>query len=281
LQAEAERYGAMIHLNTVLKEIHWSGAGVEAVCEADKGQSSFAASRAIITLPLGVLQTSPDQLAAVRFIPGLPQEKQAAINNMAVGNVVRIVLSFREKFWKALRLWDEDNRPVKLADAGFIHCPDATFPTWWTQLPVRAPILVGWVGGPRAERISQNIPPGNDLAERTQSGSERLAQAAAESVDSFVLDQAILSLSQIFNVPIENIRHQLTASYFHDWQHDPFSRGAYCYVPVAGLDDQQMLSQPLAGTLFFAGEATSIGHIGTVHGAIMSGQRAAKEILAR
>jgi len=36
----------------------------------------------------------------------------------------------------------------------------------------------------------------------------------------------------------------------------------------------------VAEKLFFAGEATSIGHIGTVHGAIQSGQRAAREILA-
>jgi len=51
-------------------------------------------------------------------------------------------------------------------------------------------------------------------------------------------------------------------------------------VPVNGLELQQILAQPIANKLFFAGEATSVGHIGTVHGAIQSGQRAAKEILS-
>ena len=82
LRAEAEAYGATICLNTMVKKIRWSGDGVEAICEADNGDSSVAAFRAIITLPLGVLQTSPDQPAAVRFIPELPLEKQIAIKNL-------------------------------------------------------------------------------------------------------------------------------------------------------------------------------------------------------
>ena len=94
-----------------------------------------------------------------------------------------------------------------------------------------------------------------------------------------ILDQAIASLALIFNVSTETVRNQLEASYFHDWRHDPFSRGAYSYVPVNGLAAQQILSQPIDKRLFFAGEATSLGHIGTVHGAIQSGQRAAQEVL--
>src|SRR5207244_9754077 len=119
---------------------------VEVFCEFDNQQVSFNASRAIITLPLGVLQHG-----AVRFVPDLPPEKQAAINDLAMGNVLRIVLRFRERFWEELKFWDEDTRVMKFADAAFIHYPDAPIPTWWTQLPIRAPILVGWAGGPRAE----------------------------------------------------------------------------------------------------------------------------------
>jgi len=44
----------------------------------------------------------------------------------------------------------------------------------------------------------------------------------------------------------------------------------------------QLLAAPLAGTLFFAGEATdSRGEQGTVHGAIASGKRAAAEVLGK
>ena len=75
------------------------------------------------------------------------------------------------------------------------------------------------------------------------------------------------------------ISAQLVESYFHDWANDPFTRGAYSYLPVNGLEAQQALSHPVDNKLFFAGEATAVGHIGTVHGAIQSGQRAAAEIL--
>src|SRR2546421_2150797 len=155
LWAEAESYGATIHLNTVVKEIHWSDDRVEAVCEDDEGASSLAASCAIVTLPLGVLQINRDEPATVRFVPELPQEKRAAINHLAMGNVLRIVLRFRERFWEGLKLWDTDGNPLKFADAAFIHYPGAPIPTWWTQLPLRVPVLVGWAGGPKAESSRQ------------------------------------------------------------------------------------------------------------------------------
>jgi monoamine oxidase len=74
----------------------------------------------------------------------------------------------------------------------------------------------------------------------------------------------------------------LEAAYFHDWQSDPFSRGAYSYGKVGSDGAQQALGSPVENVLFFAGEATDVsGHNGTVHGAIASGYRAAEEILQR
>ena len=68
--------------------------------------------------------------------------------------------------------------------------------------------------------------------------------------------------------------------YFHDWQADPFFRGAYSYVPVHGMNARKALSTPVNQTLFFAGEAANThGYGGTVHGAIESGLRAARHIL--
>jgi monoamine oxidase len=49
---------------------------------------------------------------------------------------------------------------------------------------------------------------------------------------------------------------------------------------VNGLEAQATLARGVEDTLFFAGEAmNSEGHIGTVHGAITTGLRAAQEIL--
>jgi monoamine oxidase len=193
-----------------------------------------------------------------------------------MGHVLRIALSFRERFWETLKIWDQDIEPVKFADAGFVHYSELPLPTWWTQLPIRAPVLVGWVAGPKADGISRGGR-SHDVDEKPEGN---LPHAGGEALGSLIRDQAIHSLAKLFGLSHEYIRDRLMAVYFHDWQDDPFSRGAYAYVPVDGLADQIALSQPVGGILFFAGEATSIGHIGTVHGAIMSGQRAAREILA-
>ena len=69
---------------------------------------------------------------------------------------------------------------------------------------------------------------------------------------------------------------------FTTWHADPFSRGAYSYVPAGALSARARLSEPVEDTLYFAGEATDLaGYGGTVHGAIASGRRAAGQILAR
>jgi monoamine oxidase len=76
------------------------------------------------------------------------------------------------------------------------------------------------------------------------------------------------------------LRRQLVGAFTHDWQADPFSRGAYSYAAVGGIDAAQALAKPIAKTLYFAGEATSSdGYNGTVHGAIATGYRAVSEVL--
>ena len=65
----------------------------------------------------------------------------------------------------------------------------------------------------------------------------------------------------------------------HDWQKDPFTRGAYAYLAPGGVEARASFARPVAGTLFFAGEATDAEQAGTVAGAIASGRRAARQLL--
>jgi len=253
LRDEAQGRGAMVHLNTVVKELRWTRNHVEAVCIADKRLQMFAGSRAVITLPLGVLQAKHHQRGAVRFVPELPQTTRAALEGIAMGHAFRIILQFRERFWEKLDLPATERRE-DLSQLGFIHFPEAPVPTWWTMLPVRAPVMVGWVGGTSAEKF-------------VGQGKE------------YAIGQALASLKTILGVSEDQLRKLLLASHSHDWGADPYSRGAYAYVPVDGLAAQRTLARPVDQTLFFAGEAMSVGHIGTVHGAIDTGQRAAREIL--
>jgi monoamine oxidase len=63
------------------------------------------------------------------------------------------------------------------------------------------------------------------------------------------------------------------------WSSDPFAGGSYSYVPVGGREsDRDILAAPIGGCLFFCGEATMRNHAGTVHGAYLSGLRAAARL---
>ena len=122
--------GVKILLNTLVKEIRWREGYVHI--------NGFEAEQAIITLPLGVLQAD-----TVRFIPDVP-EKRAAAQQLIMGQVMKIVLSFRSAFWKERGL----------ENLGFLLSPELSPRTWWTTYPVDIPILIGWAAGPAAEGVS-------------------------------------------------------------------------------------------------------------------------------
>lgn len=64
------------------------------------------------------------------------------------------------------------------------------------------------------------------------------------------------------------------------WRKDPYSRGSYSYVgPEATADDYDYMAKPVGNSLFFAGEASCKSHPATVHGAYISGLRAASEVI--
>lgn len=237
-----------IHLNTIVNTIKWNSGSVEIVATGSPA-TSFSGARALITLPLGVLQTGKN---FVRFEPELPSIKRAALEKLAMGKVVRVTLCFRERFWQDLRGTSDS---ATLRNLSFLFSSDNFFPTWWTQMPEPVPIITGWAPAKSAENL------------------------VGMSKDAIV-DKAIQSLSKLLLVDTSHIKAQLIASYFNDWDSDPFSCGAYSYVKVGGEGCQQVLGSPIANTLFFAGEATDTsGHNGTVHGAIASGRRAAQDIL--
>ena len=71
----------------------------------------------------------------------------------------------------------------------------------------------------------------------------------------------------------------LTGTFWHDWSRDPWTRGAYAYPVVGGDGATEALAEPVEGTLFLAGEATSEAEMGTVEGALSSGVRAARSVI--
>jgi monoamine oxidase len=93
--------------------------------------------------------------------------------------------------------------------------------------------------------------------------------------DATLLSRGLDVLSRMLDVelpaPVSYVRSS--------WTSDPFSMGSYSYVPVEGTPElHDALSRPV-GRLHFAGEAITRRFFGTVHGAYLSGRRAACDIL--
>jgi monoamine oxidase len=157
-----------------------------------------------------------------------------------MGDIVKVLFEFDDAFWKE-RLGSKN--------FGFIHSQKGPLRTWWSR--ALAPIVVGWVGGPAAGAITDHVA---------------------------VVDGALRQLSEFCEVPISQVRTALRQWRSHNWVADPFTSGAYSYIGVGNLDAPGKLREPIDDTLFFAGEATSeIADLGTVHGAIESGFRAARQ----
>lgn len=245
LHATLDPARVQLRLDSVVREIRWQRGSV--TVEGDQRGRLFEAraKRAVIALPLGVLQSS-DPGSAVTFIPQITQ-KQSALEGLAAGPVVKAILRFRRAFW-------EEIDDARYRDGSFFHAPRAVFPTFWTTLPARTPLFTAWAAGPNAARLA-----GASEAE--------IVQHALASVDAVFGKRA-------------NARSHLQGAYVHDWQADPFARGAYSYVVAGGSDARKVLSRPLRDTLFFAGEAADVtGESGTVGGALQSGARAARQVL--
>lgn len=207
---------------------------------ARTADAEFSAPRAVITVPLGVLKANE-----IVFQPELPAKKEA-IKFLEMGPAVRVVLCFKEKFWE---------REPEMADMGFLFTNDPQFPTWWTANALPYPILTAWAAGKYATALK------------------------GLSTDE-ITHKAKQSLARIMGIRDGNGAAKMTGAFTHDWQADPFSRGAYSYAAVGGIDAARALAAPVAQTLYFAGEATnSDGYNATVHGAIATGYRAAQEVL--
>jgi monoamine oxidase len=242
-----------LRLSTIVTEIRWGGDAVVVSARGALGgpSSRLRARAALITLPLGVLRAPPRATGGVRFVPPLPPTKRGAIARLAMGNVVKVVLRLRQPVGVGVL------EPLG-RDMSFIHLGDAPVPTWWVPRPFPPTMLVGWVAGRRADRF----------AARYTTAETRLRAALGGLAHALGLDEGAVTAG------VEDAR-------VFDWGEDPWSRGAYSWIPVGGLDAPAALAAPVGERLFFAGEATdTVGDPGTVHGAMTTGTRAADQIIA-
>jgi monoamine oxidase len=247
---ESTAGGAKLLLNHRVTAIHWRPRQVRVHGEHIGGRAfELAADQLLCTLPLGVLKAN-----SVGFDPSLTQVAHP-VARMSMGCAHRVSLLFRSQFWiEHPQLHAHPDVEHELKTLSFLFARDTHWPTWWTGAPDSIPLITAWVAGPRGARF--------DAGKMTEN--------------------AVDDIARMFSLSGTQLRQNLLSVHYHDWQHDPYSMGAYSFVPAGAVEASQELSQPYADTLFFAGEHTDIeGHWGTVHAALNSGLRAAAQILQR
>jgi monoamine oxidase len=244
LESEIIKSGGSIHLSTVIKQLQWESGKVLAI--ADDGRE-FMGQKIIIALPLGVLQADKEQQGAVTFTPPIPEREQA-IQQMGMGAIIKLLFKFDEIFWERQAIKKGADADIK--HMGYLFSTEA-IPTWWTQNPHPTPLLTGWLGGPAAAKLR-------------------------DADDDYILNLGLLSLSNIYDIPVNELRERLDAYKIMNWLAQPFTRGSYSYATIATVNARKLLLQPEQATVYFAGEALYSGpEMGTVEAALASGRDAA------
>lgn len=177
----------------------------------------------------------------VVFDPPLPEAKRDAIHRLGAGLVNKIILKFDAPFW------DESLEAL---------VTELETQLWWRAgwgREAEAPILTALIGGRSGANLST-------------------------MTDDAAIQVALSDLSHMFRR--DDLLARLVEGRFVNWGADPYSRMGYSYVPVGASGERSVLAKPIGHALYFAGEATNVTHPATVHGAILSGWRAAREMSA-
>ena len=173
---------------------------------------------------------------------GFPVPKVRAINEIGMGNNAKLALQFKTRHWYTL-----GNGGDSYSDTGY----QATWEVTRAQPGARG-ILVDYTGG-----------------DVTVSQSGRMVAALAPE----------------FLSRAEPVFPGLTTQWngkatFDDWPRNPWTLGSYSYYKVGQYQRFAGAEREAVGTCHFAGEHTSIDAQGYLDGAVESGERAAREVLA-
>jgi monoamine oxidase len=238
LVADCRKQGARIRFHAAVNAIERTDE--RAVVHCANGETHLSEA-VILTVPLPVLNE-------ITFSPAL-REKASAAADIGFGNVVKVLLRFKTRWWGT-------GKGKDLSDLLFL-LSDETIPVWWTQHPTDHPVLTGWVAGPRTERM-------------------------AHLDETELVEMGLGSLASNFGLSQKKLTQDLAAARAINWAHDPFAGGAYSYATPETRKAQSRLASPEGGVVFFSGEALYRGRdMGTVEAALASGRETARILLPR
>jgi lysine-specific histone demethylase 1 len=203
----------------------------------------------VSTVPLGVLKQN-----SIQFEPPLPEWKTGAIRRIGFGVLNKVVLVYSEPFWDQRRdiFGTLRNPPNRFSlDQADYYSQRGRFFQWFNCTPTSGvPTLVALMAG--------------DAAFYTE-----------KTPNEELIDEATKVLKSVFGQEVPNPIESVVTR----WGHDQFARGSYSYTgPNFQPEDYDVMAKPIEN-LYFAGEHTCGTHPATVHGAYISGLRAASDVV--
>lgn len=240
---------------------------------------TLEADAVIVSTPLAILSIPKGNPGYIAFSPPLPTFKKNAMSRLGVGTYNKCCMSFDKAFWTNLFPSSKSGRIDFVGHAAAEHGKDILF------LSIKnSPILVAIYGGSEYSKKVESIH------------------------DEEVVGDCLEVLKKMCNNAQQNAQNRQTRQQVDDitipewpidyfvsrWGSDPFSRGAFSYVPpgIDGFEELSAMSKPIYDfnpetnhqppndkpkrpLILFAGEATTPYHPSTLHGAFESGIREA------
>ncbi|EPE29646.1 FAD/NAD(P)-binding protein [Glarea lozoyensis ATCC 20868] len=233
-------------VKTVVYDPDTSASASKIHCEDG---SIIEADYIVSSIPLGVLKRQ-----SIDFQPPLPEWKTGAIQRIGYGVLNKVVLVYSEAFW-------DESRDI----FGTLRNPQDRFSLDQTHYFSQRGRFFQWFNCSKTTGLPTLLAlMAGDAAFETEKADDGAIVAEATSVLKTVFGPHV-------PMPLEAVVTR--------WGLDEFSRGSYSYTgPNFQPQDYEVMARPI-GNLFFAGEHTCGTHPATVHGAYISGLRAASEVL--
>lgn len=207
---------------------------------AETGRGTISADACIVTVSTGVLAAG-----SLAFEPALPALVRECVAALPMGLAVKVALRATGPDRLDLPLHCSLDHQVRRSGEPFM-----VFQCW----PFGRDYVQGWIGGDAAWE---------------------LARAGEEAAADLALGQ----LRAMFGGRVDRLFADGGRLVTH-WDADPWVRGAYCYATPGHADARRRLAAPVGdGHLLFAGEACHDGLAGTLAGAWISGQDAARRAI--
>ena len=252
----------------------------------------YEAKVCVCTIPLGCLQhhtlssssteatsndSDSDEERLGFFQPQLDPPMVRAIHSLSPGSYKKVFMTFNTIFW-----------PVEPPAIGLALCSNSvpTFPgnyllltNVWAKhgIPCLEAALCGDMGAWAYDMSDEFVKQSILEFIGTAMGVPSLIPGNKSSIDD-TNSNVTQDLSQSLLSPV---LPSCTSISVTRWEEDEYTRGSYSEYKLGTVDDDVEHLQQVAaygGRLHFAGEHTESEHMGSVHGALMSGKRVARKV---